>query len=75
MLTKGQACTCTDSGQQCYEYRYRERVIKRLTKRAHTFGFQRVPAVAQLDQKPKPDAKLRGRFLSERRPEHTHEHH
>ena len=48
MLTKGQACTCTDAdaGQQYDEDRYRERVVQNLNKRAHTLGFQLVPAVA-----------------------------
>ena len=48
MLTKGQACTCTDAdaGQQYDEDRYRERVVKNLTKRTHTLGFQRIRAVA-----------------------------
>ena len=44
MLTKGQAYA--DAGQQYYEDRYRERVVQSLTKRAHTLGFQLVPAVA-----------------------------
>ena len=48
MLTKGQARTCADAdaGHQYDEDRYRERVVKSLTKRGHTLGFQRVPAVA-----------------------------
>ena len=36
----------TDAGQQYYEDRYRERVVKSLTKRAHTLGFQLVPSSA-----------------------------
>ena len=44
MLTKGQACTY--AGQQYDEDRYRERVVKSLTQRAHTLGFQLVPTVA-----------------------------
>ena len=43
MLTKGQAYA--DAGQQYYEDCYRERVVQSLTKRAHTLGFQLVPAV------------------------------
>ena len=45
MLTKGQAFTCTDAdaGQQFDEDGYRERVVKSLTQRGHTLGFQRVP--------------------------------
>ena len=48
MLTRGQACTCTDAdaGQRYDEDRYRERVVQNLNKRAHTLGFQLVPAVA-----------------------------
>lgn len=42
MLTKGQ--DYVDAGQQYYEDRYRERVVQNLSKRAHTLGFQLVPA-------------------------------
>jgi len=41
MLTKGQAYT--DAGQQYYEDRYRERVVRNLTKRAQSLGLQLVP--------------------------------
>ena len=44
MLPKGQVYA--DAGQQYYEDRYRERVVQSLTKRAHTLGFQLVPAAA-----------------------------
>ena len=48
MRAKGQAFTCTDAdaGQQFDEDRHRARLVKSLTKRAHTLGFQLVPAVA-----------------------------
>ena len=42
MLTKGQ--DHVDAGQHYYEDRYRERVVQNLSKRAHTLGFQPVPA-------------------------------
>lgn len=32
--------------QQYYENRYRERVVQSLNKRAHTLGFQLIPAAA-----------------------------
>ena len=44
MLTCGQACG--EAGQQYCEERYRKRVVQSLTKRAHTLGFQFVPAAA-----------------------------
>ena len=44
MLTRGQAYV--EAGQQYYEERYRERVVQALTRRAHTLGFQLVPAAA-----------------------------
>ena len=44
MLTKGQGYA--DAGQQYCEDRYRERVVQRLNKRAHTLDFQLVSASA-----------------------------
>jgi len=43
MVTKGEAYV--DQGQAQYEEKYRERVIKNLTKRAEQLGFDLVPAV------------------------------
>ena len=45
MLTCGQAYG--EAGQQYCEERYRKRVVQSLTKRAHTLGFQLVPAAAR----------------------------
>ena len=42
MLTKGE--DYVDQGQTYYEEKYRERVIKNLTKRAESLGFQLTPA-------------------------------
>jgi len=42
MITKGEAYV--DQGQAQYEEKYRERVIKNLTKRAGQLGFELVPA-------------------------------
>jgi len=42
MLTKGEEYV--DQGQAYYEEKYRQRVIKNLTKRAEEFGFQLTPA-------------------------------
>jgi hypothetical protein len=42
MLTKGEEYV--DQGQTYYEEKYRERVIKNLTKRAEAMGFQLTPA-------------------------------
>jgi hypothetical protein len=42
MLTKGG--DYVDKGQTYYEEKYRERVIKNLTKRAEALGFQLAPA-------------------------------
>jgi len=42
MLTRGQEYT--DQGQQYYEQRYRERVVRQLTKRAHELGMELVPS-------------------------------
>jgi transposase len=42
MLTKGEEYV--DQGQTYYEEKYRERVIKNLTKRAEALGFQLTPA-------------------------------
>ena len=44
MLTKGQAYV--EAGQQYYEERYRDRVVKNLTKRAHELGFELNPTSA-----------------------------
>jgi transposase len=41
MLTRGEEYT--DQGQQYYEERYRERVVRQLNKRANQLGFQLVP--------------------------------
>ncbi|MGZ5601117.1 MAG: hypothetical protein ACXWFX_11050 [Methylobacter sp.] len=41
MLTKGQEYV--DQGQEYYEEKYRQRVIKNLTKRAEQIGFQLTP--------------------------------
>lgn len=41
MLTKGEEYT--DQGQQYYEERYRERVVRNLTKKASELGLQLVP--------------------------------
>ena len=41
MLTKGEECT--DQGQDYYEERYRERVLRQLTKRAEKLGMQLIP--------------------------------
>jgi len=42
MITKGEAYM--DQGQAQYEEKYRQRVIKNLTKRAEQFGFQLITA-------------------------------
>ena len=42
MLTKGEEYT--DQGQQYYEERYRERVLRHLAQRANKMGMQLVPA-------------------------------
>jgi len=42
LLTKGEQYT--DQGQNYYEQRYRERVIRQLTKRAEQFGLALVPS-------------------------------
>lgn len=42
MLTKGQ--DYVDQGQQYYEERYRERVLRQMTRRASELGFRLVPA-------------------------------
>lgn len=42
MLTKGQEYV--DQGQQYYEERYRERVLRQMTRRAGELGFRLVPA-------------------------------
>ncbi|MDD5410651.1 MAG: hypothetical protein PHF31_04435 [Methylobacter sp.] len=41
MLTKGEEYM--DQGQEYYEEKYRQRVIKNLTKRAEQIGFQLIP--------------------------------
>jgi transposase len=41
LLTKGEEYV--DQGQAYYEERYRQRVVKTLTKRAEQLGFQLVP--------------------------------
>ena len=41
MLTRGEEYT--DQGQQYYEERYRERVVRQLTKRARQLGFELTP--------------------------------
>lgn len=41
MLTKGEAFV--DQGQEHYEEKYRQRVVKSLTKRAEQLGFQLIP--------------------------------
>jgi hypothetical protein len=40
MLTRGEEYT--DQGQQYYEARYRERVVRQLNKRARQLGFELV---------------------------------
>jgi hypothetical protein len=40
-LTKGE--DCTDQGQDCYEQRYRARVLRALSQRAAKLGMQMVP--------------------------------
>ena len=47
MLTKGQEYT--DQGQDYYEQRYRERVLRALSQRAAKLGMQMVP-IAPVDQ-------------------------
>ena len=42
MLTKGEEYV--DQGQAYYEEKYRERVLKNLSKRAEVLGFQLIPA-------------------------------
>jgi hypothetical protein len=42
LLTKGEQYT--DQGQNYYEQRYRERVIRQLTKRAEQLGLALVPS-------------------------------
>lgn len=42
MLTKGEEYT--DAGQDYFEERYRERVLRNLTERAKKLGMQNVPA-------------------------------
>ena len=42
MLTKGQEYT--DQGQEYYEERYRERVVRQLTLRANKLGMRLVAA-------------------------------
>ncbi len=44
MLTRGQEYV--DQGQQYYEERYRERVLRQMTRRAGELGFRLVPAEA-----------------------------
>ena len=41
MLTRGEEYT--DQGQQYYEERYRQRVVRQLNRRANQLGFQLVP--------------------------------
>jgi transposase len=41
LLTRGEGYV--DQGQAQYEERYRQRVVKSLTKRAEQLGFQLVP--------------------------------
>jgi len=41
MLTKGE--DYVDQGQEHYEEKYRQRVIKNLTKHAEKLGFQLIP--------------------------------
>lgn len=41
MLTQGEAFV--DQGQEHYEEKYRQRVVKSLTKRAEQLGFQLIP--------------------------------
>lgn len=41
MLTKGE--DYVDQGQEHYEEKYRQRVIKNLSKHAEKFGFQLIP--------------------------------
>ena len=41
MITKGEEYV--DLGQAHYEEKYRQRVVKNLTKRAESLGFQLVP--------------------------------
>jgi len=41
MLTKGEEYV--DQGQEHYEEKYRQRVIKNLTKHAEKFDFQLIP--------------------------------
>jgi transposase len=43
MLTRGEEHT--DRGQQCFEERYRERVVRQLTKRARELGLEVVPGI------------------------------
>lgn len=43
MLTKGEEYTDRDRGQDYFEKRYRERVVRRLAHRAKQFGMQLVP--------------------------------
>ena len=47
MLTKGQEYT--DQGQDYYEERYRERVLRALSQRAAKLGMHMVP-IAALEQ-------------------------
>jgi hypothetical protein len=42
MLTRGEEYT--DRGQQYFEERYRERVVRQLTKKARELGLEIVPA-------------------------------
>ncbi|MGH8560108.1 MAG: hypothetical protein ACRESZ_22180 [Methylococcales bacterium] len=42
LLTKGE--DYVDQGLTAYEEKYRQRVIKNLTKRAEQLGFQFIPA-------------------------------
>jgi hypothetical protein len=42
MLTRGEEYT--DQGQQYFEERYRERVVRQLTKKARELGLDIVPA-------------------------------
>lgn len=44
LITKGEEYV--DQGQAHYEERYRQRVVKSLTKRAEQLGFQLVPVTA-----------------------------
>ena len=44
LVTKGEEYV--DQGQAQYEERYRQRVVKSLTKRAEQLGFQLVPVPA-----------------------------